>query len=82
MQRYMVLKGRLQRIMAVVKVRGSAHSKDLRAYEITDDGIVMGDTLGSYEGLLTGDPELMPSSPLEAADKHPPRRPVSPRARR
>jgi len=82
MQRYMVLKGRLQRIMAVVKVRGSAHSKDLRAYEITDDGIVMGDTLGSYEGLLTGDPELMPSLPLEAADKHPPRRPVSPRARR
>ncbi len=44
-------------VMAVVKVRGSAHSKDLRAFEITEDGIVMGDALAGYEGLLTGRPE-------------------------
>ena len=60
MQRYIELKGQLQRVMAVVKVRGSAHSKDLRAFEITEDGIVMGETLGGYEGLLTGNPVLMP----------------------
>jgi circadian clock protein KaiC len=65
MQRYIELKGQLQRIMAVVKVRGSAHSKDLRAFEITDQGIVMGETLGGYEGLLTGSPELIPSAPPE-----------------
>jgi circadian clock protein KaiC len=59
MQRYIELKGRLQRIMAVVKVRGSAHSKDLRAFEITEDGIVVGETLGGYEGLLTGSPEVI-----------------------
>jgi circadian clock protein KaiC len=58
MQRYIELKGQLQRVMAVVKVRGSAHSKDLRAFEITDQGIVMGDTLAGYEGLLTGSPEV------------------------
>jgi circadian clock protein KaiC len=81
MQRYMVLKGQLQRIMAVVKVRGSAHSKDLRAYEITDDGLVMGDTLRDYEGLLTGEPELIPSLPPKAARKSPRRR-VPPPARR
>lgn len=69
MQRYMVLKGQLQRIMAVVKVRGSAHSKDLRAYEITEEGIVMGDTLSGYEGLLTGDPVLIPTAVAKAADK-------------
>jgi len=57
MQRYIELKGQLQRIMAVVKVRGSVHSKDLRAFEITNEGIVMGDTLVGYEGLLTGKPE-------------------------
>ena len=57
MQRYVELKGRLQRIMAVVKVRGSEHSKELRAFEVTADGIVMGDALGEYEGLLTGRPE-------------------------
>jgi circadian clock protein KaiC len=57
MQRYIELKGQLQRIMAVVKVRGSAHSKDLRAFEITEKGIVVGETLGRYEGLLTGSPD-------------------------
>lgn len=81
MQRYMVLNGQLQRIMAVVKVRGSAHSKDLRAYEITKDGIVMGDTLGSYEGVLTGHPELIPNVPVTTARKNARRR-VPPRAGR
>ena len=57
MQRYVELKGQLQRVMAVVKVRGSAHSKELRAFEITGDGIVMGDALSGYQGLLTGRPE-------------------------
>jgi circadian clock protein KaiC len=59
MQRYIEVKGQLQRVMAVVKVRGSAHSKDLRAFEITDQGIVMGDTLAGYEGVLTGRPEAI-----------------------
>jgi circadian clock protein KaiC len=59
MQRYIELEGRLQRIMGIVKVRGSAHSKDLRAFEITDEGIVIGETLGQYEGLLTGTPDLI-----------------------
>ena len=74
MQRYIELKGQLQRIMAVVKVRGSAHSKDLRAFEITDEGIVMGETLGGYEGLLTGSPELIPGAPSETGDQKPRRR--------
>jgi circadian clock protein KaiC len=56
MQRYIELKGELRRVMAVVKVRGSAHSKELRAFEITEDGIVVGDALGNYDGLLTGHP--------------------------
>lgn len=59
MQRYIALRGQLQRIMGVVKVRGSEHSKDLRAFEITRDGIVMGETLRGYEGLLSGSPVLM-----------------------
>ena len=59
MQRYIELKGQLQRIIGVVKVRGSAHSKDLRTFEITDKGIEMGDRLISYEGLLTGSPDLI-----------------------
>ena len=56
MQRYIELKGQLRRVMAVVKVRGSAHSKELRAFEINEDGIVVGEALGSYDGVLTGSP--------------------------
>jgi circadian clock protein KaiC len=63
MQRYIELQGQLRRIMAVVKVRGSVHSKDLRAFTITEKGIIMGETLSGYEGLLTGSPELIPDAP-------------------
>jgi circadian clock protein KaiC len=58
MQRYIEHQGELKRIMAVVKVRGSAHRKELRAFEITEDGLVVGETLSGYVGLLTGQPEV------------------------
>ena len=74
MQRYIELKGQLQRVMGVVKVRGSAHSKDLRAFEITDEGIVVGETLGAYDGLLTGTPELNPTARPKTGDPKPRRR--------
>lgn len=57
MQRYIELQGQLQRVMSIVKVRGSAHSKDIRAFEISRNGIVMGETLSTYQGLLTGHPD-------------------------
>jgi circadian clock protein KaiC len=75
MQRYIVFKGRLQRIMSVVKVRGSDHDKDLRAFEITEEGIVMGDKLAGYEGLLTGSPELVRGASAMTDDRKPRRRP-------
>ena len=68
MQRYIALSGQLRRIMAVVKVRerlqqGYAGVRDHRA------GIVMGETLGSDEGLLTGSPELIASVPSKTGDR-------------
>jgi circadian clock protein KaiC len=71
MQRYIELKGQLRRIMTVVKVRGSAHSNDLRAFTITEKGIIVGDALGSYEGLLTGNQELSPLAPSEIDGRTP-----------
>jgi circadian clock protein KaiC len=56
LQRYAELDGQLQRFMAVVKMRGHAHSKDLRAYEITADGLLVGDTLTRFRQLLKGAP--------------------------
>ena len=56
LQRYVELGGQFKRVMAVVKVRASAHSRDLRLFEIDEDGMVVGERLGDYEGLLTGSP--------------------------
>ncbi|HET7159159.1 MAG TPA: ATPase domain-containing protein [Burkholderiales bacterium] len=55
-QRYIEVDSRLQRVMAVVKVRASAHSNELRLFEIDDDGIQMGEMLADHEGLLGGRP--------------------------
>jgi circadian clock protein KaiC len=58
-QRYIEIDGRLRRAMAVAKVRASQHSKDLHEYDITSEGgIVLGQPLLGYEGLLTGTPAL------------------------
>lgn len=57
-QRYIELKSKLRRVIAVVKVRGSAHSNELHLFEINQDGLVIGDPLVDYEGLLGGQPTL------------------------
>jgi len=45
--------------VAVVKLRASEHSKDLRDYDITaDDRIAVGRTLKGNQGLLTRTPSL------------------------
>ena len=75
MQRYIELKGELRRIMAVVKVRGSEHSKELRAFEITEDGIVIGEALGDYDGLLTGSPSRAVEARPARARRKTPRKP-------
>jgi circadian clock protein KaiC len=69
LQRYIELRGQLKRMMTVVKVRASAHSKDMRAFEVTDRGIVMGETLGRYEGLLTGSPGMIQRAPSKTDDR-------------
>jgi len=56
-QRYVELNSRLERIMAVVKVRGRAHSNELRRYEITEEGIILGKPMANYVGLLGGRPD-------------------------
>lgn len=55
-QRYIEVDSRLLRVMAVVKVRASAHSNELRLYSIGEDGISVGDMVPEQEGLLGGRP--------------------------
>ena len=71
-QRYIEVESRLLRVLAVVKLRASRHSHELRLYSIDDDGIRVGDMLPDQEGLLGGRPTRKPGSlPLAAdADVH------------
>jgi circadian clock protein KaiC len=55
-QRYIEVRSRLLRIIAVVKVRASAHCDELRQYHINDDGLQIGEMLADQEGLLGGRP--------------------------
>ncbi|MHB1203527.1 MAG: ATPase domain-containing protein [Acidithiobacillus sp.] len=63
-QRYIEVDSRLLRVMAVVKVRASAHSDQLRVYTIEDDGLRIGEMLPDQEGLLGGRPTRKRASDL------------------
>ncbi len=55
-QRYIEVDSRLQRILAVVKLRASDHSNELRLFHIDADGIKIGAMVAGREGLLGGQP--------------------------
>ena len=55
--RYVEIDGELCQIMMVVKMRRTAHSREIRKYEITTDGIVIGERLKNYVDLITGIPQ-------------------------
>ena len=59
MQRYVEIEGQLRRIMLVVKMRGGNHSKDIREYKVTSSGLVVGERLTEYKGLISGLPERL-----------------------
>jgi circadian clock protein KaiC len=58
LQRYVEMEGQLRRVLTVVKMRGSGHSRDWRAYEITEAGLVVGGDLSHYHAIITGTPVL------------------------
>ena len=56
MQRYVELNGEFKRVVSVVKVRGSAHSKAVRFFDIEGDTLQIGERLSGYSGILSGQP--------------------------
>jgi len=69
--RYIEVDAQLKRVMAVVKVRGSPHSKELRTFEIEGGGLVIGECLSQYEGILTGHPsKVRAAKSAEKGDRH------------
>jgi circadian clock protein KaiC len=57
--RYAEIQSELRRLISVVKMRNSAHDSDLRRYDITSKGAVVGATFREYTGLLSGMPTLV-----------------------
>ncbi|MBI3978940.1 MAG: protein kinase [Chloroflexi bacterium] len=54
--RYTEIESELRKVLAVVKMRSANHGKDLRQFEITDRGVVVGAAYRAYTGVLSGVP--------------------------
>ena len=54
--RYVELSGRIGRAINIMKVRGAPHSKEIRFFEITSDGIHINEVIQAQTGVLTGMP--------------------------
>jgi len=61
-QRYVEIDGRIKKVLAVVKMRGSEHATDFRTYSLTPKGAVMSESLIGYHGITTGVPTLLGAS--------------------
>ncbi len=54
--RYVEIESTMQRAILILKMRGSAHDREIRRFEIKPGGMVVGDRFEDREGLLTGSP--------------------------
>lgn len=74
--RYVEIDGQLRKVMVVIKMRGGNHSKDIREYVITDEGVVViHPRRTDYHGLTTGLP--LQTGPRKAQKTEDPPEPKS-----
>jgi len=57
LQRYVEIDSQLKRVVTVIKTRSRKHPTDIRTYEVTERGIVVGGPLADYQGIITGVPQ-------------------------
>jgi circadian clock protein KaiC len=57
--RYVELYGEVRRGLAVLKVRGSAHQREIREYVIDGRGMHVGDPFRNVHGIITGTPSYV-----------------------
>ena len=69
LQRYVELEGKLEKVLAVVKMRTSRHDTSIRRYAIESSGVVVGEPVHGYGGVLTGLPLVRAESPRAARRK-------------
>ena len=66
--RYVEIDGQLRKVLLVIKMRGGDHSKDIREYDVTSEGLRIGPRLGGYRGLITGVPATLAPTPTADED--------------
>ncbi|MDP2305970.1 MAG: ATPase domain-containing protein [Pseudomonadota bacterium] len=57
LQRYFEVEGQLRTFLSIIKTRGRKHSRELREYQITSNGIEIGDALREFQGVITAVPQ-------------------------
>jgi circadian clock protein KaiC len=62
--RYFEAFGRVRRAISVIKKRTSAHEDTIREYQISSNGITLGEPLIGFQGVLRGVPELVDKGKL------------------
>lgn len=62
--RYFEAVGRVRRAISVMKKRTGAHEYTIREYRIGSNGIVLGEPLTGFQGVLRGVPEIIGSAEL------------------
>ena len=57
--RYFEALGKVRRAVSVIKKRTGPHEETIREFRITDAGLVLGDPLSNFQGVLRGVPTLV-----------------------
>jgi circadian clock protein KaiC len=70
--RYVSIEAQLRKILVIIKMRGGNHSQDIREYEITSKGMIIGERLRDYQRLITGIPERVNRSREKQEPSHKP----------
>jgi circadian clock protein KaiC len=58
LQRYFEVEGELRSFLTVIKTRARGHSRELRGYEVTSNGIVVGKRLSEMTGIISAVPRV------------------------
>jgi circadian clock protein KaiC len=63
--RYVELFGEISRGLAVLKMRGSMHDRDIRQFSIDHTGLHLGEPFRNITGILTGNPQYHQTQEVE-----------------
>lgn len=69
--RYVELRGEMQRVVAVLKMRGSRHDRAIRSFTIDDRGMHIGEPITDLVGLLSGNLRPLPVASSAAGPENP-----------